>query len=141
MRKLILSAALALIATPVLAANVTVVNGWFRALPAGLPSGGYFMIENAGEHDAVLTAASSAACGMLMLHKSENNNGMASMMDMPSVAVPAGGAVSFKPGGYHLMCMQPTAAMKPGVSVPVTLQFADGSKMTASFAVRDAKGQ
>jgi copper(I)-binding protein len=130
-----------LIASPALAGNVSVLEGWFRALPNNLPAGGYFTVQNTGEHDAVLMAASSPACGMLMLHMSETTNGMASMMDMPSVAVPAGGAVSFKPGGYHLMCMSPTAAMKPGASVPVTLQFADGSKLNANFAVKNARGQ
>jgi copper(I)-binding protein len=142
MRKRILSAAaIALLATPALAGNLTVSNGWFRALPVNLPSGGYFTLHNGGTANATLTGASSPACGMLMLHKSESMNGMASMMDMPSVPVPAGGNATFAPGGYHLMCMQPTPAMKPGASVPVALLFADGSKLSANFAVKDAKGQ
>jgi hypothetical protein len=142
MRKHILNAAaIALIATPALAENLTISDGWFRSLPGSLPAGGYFTLHNGGSAAATLTGASSPACGMLMLHKSESMNGMASMMDVPNVPVPAGGGVTFAPGGYHLMCMQPTAAMKPGASVPVTLQFADGSKLDASFAVKNAKGQ
>jgi copper(I)-binding protein len=144
MRKLFEAAlAVAVIAIPAsaIAGSLTISNDWFRALPANLPSGGYFTLHNGGTVNATLTGASSPACGMLMLHKSESMNGMASMMDMPSVPVPADGSVTFAPGGYHLMCMQPTPAMKPGASIPVTLQFADGSKITSSFAVKDAKGQ
>jgi copper(I)-binding protein len=39
------------------------------------------------------------------------------------------------------MCMDPTAAMKPGASVAVTLKFADGSTVSAGFSVRNARGQ
>jgi copper(I)-binding protein len=55
--------------------------------------------------------------------------------------VPAGGSIAFTPGSYHLMCMDPKAAMKPGGSVPVTLQFQDGGRLTANFAVRNAAGK
>ena len=123
------------------AADVTVRDGWFRALPAGLPAGGYFTLHNGDAQTITLTGAQSSACGMLMLHKTEDKGGTGMMMDMPAVPVPAGGDLSFAPGGYHLMCMNPAAAMKPGANVPVTLDFADGAKVTASFAVRNARGQ
>jgi copper(I)-binding protein len=124
-------------ATP---ADVSVTNAWFRALPSGLPAGGYFTLRNSGEAIR-LTGATSSACGMLMLHKSENTNGMSSMEDVQSVDVPAGGQVVFAPGAYHLMCMAPAAAMKPGGHLSVTLQFSDGSTKTADFAVRNAAGK
>jgi copper(I)-binding protein len=121
-------------------ADVSVTDAWFRALPSGLPAAGYFTLRNSG--GAIkLTGANSSACGMLMLHKSENTNGMSSMGDVKSVDVPAGGQVAFAPGGYHLMCMAPAAAMKPGAHLSVTLQFLDGSTKTADFAVRNAAGK
>jgi periplasmic copper chaperone A len=147
MHKLFPSALVALLiaapafAAPGPAANVTLSGGWFRALPAGLPAGGYFTLHNGGTAPLKLTAASSPACGMLMLHKSVTANGVARMLHVSSVDVPAGGAVTFAPGGYHLMCMKPKPAMKPGGTVSVTLEFADGSKTTASFAVRNAAGR
>ena len=57
------------------------------------------------------------------------------------VDIPAGGSVAFAPNGYHLMCMSPTPEMKPGASVPVTLLFQGGEKLTANFAVRNAAGK
>lgn len=141
MRRLILSAAIALIATPALAANVTIDNPWFRMLPGNLPAGGYFTLHNASQTSVTLTGASSPGCGMLMLHKSDTMNGMASMEDVTSVPVPAGGFVAFAPGGYHLMCMNPTPAMKVGARVPVTLQFADGSRVVSAFDVKNATGR
>jgi copper(I)-binding protein len=62
-------------------------------------------------------------------------------MDMPAVAVPAGGEVEFAPGGLHLMCMNPRAMLRAGSTVPVTLQFSDGTSLPAKFAVRTARGR
>jgi len=126
---------------PAFAAQVEVSGGWFRALPAGLPAGGYFTLRNTSDAPAVLTGAASPACGMVMLHKSVEEGGMGRMVHVDSVTVPAHGAVAFKPGGYHLMCMKPKPAMTPGAEVAVTLAFADGTKAEARFAVKTAKGE
>jgi hypothetical protein len=133
--------ALALAVSPACAADVSVDNAWFRAMPAHLPAGGYFTLHNTGHTTAVLVGASSPACGMLMLHKSSNENGMASMSDMANVPVQAGATVAFAPGGFHLMCDSPSPAMKHGARVPVTLRFQDGRTVTAPFVVKDARGQ
>jgi len=121
------------------AGDITVSDGWFRTLPGTAPAGGYFTIHNAGDKPVSLTSASSPACGMLMLHKSETQGGVASMEMVDGIDVPPRGKVDFAPGGYHLMCMQPK--MKPGTKVPVKLEFFGGTNVTASFTVKDAKGQ
>jgi len=127
---------------PPMSNHVAVTNAWFRSLPANLPAGGYFDIQNTDSSRlAVLTSAASPACGMLMLHQSEEKNGMGTMKDVQSVDVPPAGTVRFAPGGYHLMCMNPTSAMKPGASVPVTFKFRDTSIKTVTFAVKNAKGE
>ena len=128
-------------ATPAAAEQVQISDAWIRALPAKLPAAGYFTLRNTGANAVTLTAAKSSACGMLMLHKSMEMGGMGSMEDVSGVAVPAGGTVSFAPGGYHLMCMDSTPALRPGASVPVTLLFKSGEKLTAQFAVRNAAGK
>ena len=134
-------AIVAAIASPALAADVTVSGAWFRALPAGLPAGGYFTVHNNTDKDIALTGASSAACGTVMLHRSMNMGGMEQMKMVKSVTVPAHGEIAFKPGDYHLMCMKPKPEMTPGGSVSVTLEFAGGSKVKAGFAVKGPKGE
>jgi periplasmic copper chaperone A len=54
-----------------------------------------------------------------------------------SVPVPPQGSVRFAPGGYHLMCMQPSGALltRSGTET-VTLHFADGGSVTAPFAIQ-----
>lgn len=128
------------IAGPAAAAQVHLTGGWFRALPASLPAGGYFHLRNSGADKAVIISATSPACGTLMLHKSVEAGGVSRMMAVKDVTVAAGGEVDFKPGSYHLMCMKPTSAMKPGARVPVTLRFHDGTSITAAFDVKSATG-
>lgn len=134
-------AAALLFATPAAAAEVQISDAWIRALPPPAPSGGYFTLRNTGKAEITLTGAKSPACGMLMLHRSKEMGGMSSMEDVASVPVPAGGEIRFAPGGFHLMCMDPTSAIRPGGSVPVTLQFSDRTEATANFAVKNAQGK
>jgi periplasmic copper chaperone A len=130
-----------LFATQAHAAQVQISDAWMRALPAPSPSGGYFTLKNTGTAPIVLTGASSSACGMLMMHQSMNMDGMSKMEDVANVPVAVGGTVKFAPGGYHLMCMDPTPAMKPGGTVTITLQFSDKTTADAVFAVKNAQGK
>jgi hypothetical protein len=129
------------LATPASAAQVQINDAWIRALPAPSPSGGYFTLKNTGTSAIVLTGARSPACGMLMMHQSMDTGGMSSMQDVANIPVAAGGSVKFAPGGYHLMCTDPTSAVKPGGSVSVTLQFSDKTTASADFAVKNAQGK
>ena len=113
-------------------------EAWFRYLLASIPAGGYLTLANTGAAPAVLTGVSSPGCGMLMLHRTETVGGTDRMVAVRQVTVPPHGQVRFAPGGYHLMCVEPR--MHPGQMVPVTLRFADGSRITVRFPVRGANG-
>ena len=127
-------------ATTACAADIVVTGGWFRALPSGQPAGGYFTMRNSGGTPTELVAASSTACGMLMLHRSTESGGISRMSDVKSIVIPPGHTLGFAPGGYHLMCMDPGAAMSPGKHVPVALIFADHRRIDVEFEVRGAAG-
>ena len=143
LRNVILSAAAALLValSPASAGNLVVSGAWFRLLPAGLPAAGYFKLQNESGKAAVLTGAETAACGMTMLHKTEHMGGMDQISMVDSVEIGAGETFEFKPGGYHLMCMDPSSAISRGGKIIVTLVFADGTKLPAEFEVRGANGR
>jgi copper(I)-binding protein len=122
-------------------APVTVSDAWMRALPEKLPAGGYFTLHNGTAKTVTLSGAASPACGMLMLHQSDAMSGMARMNDVTQIDVAAGATLTFAPGGYHLMCMDPTEAVKPGGHIVVTLSFAGGARLQTVFAVRGANGK
>lgn len=120
--------------------DVSISDAWMRVIVPSRPAAGYFKLENKSDGAVDLLAASSPGCGMVMLHESVHENGMDKMMMVKSIAVPAHGKVEFAPGGYHLMCMSPSASLKPGASVPVTLKFSGGD-ITVDFAVKGATGK
>ena len=96
------------------ASEIVIDGGWFRALPPAVPSGAYFTLRNGGAQTVTLVGADSPACGMLMLHKSENHGGMGSMMDMETVDIAAGGAVSLHPGRLSPDVHGPQAGVEAG---------------------------
>ena len=122
------------------AAGVKIEKPWMRMIIKARPAAGYFTLRNETANAVTLTSVSSSACGMAMLHESKEVNGVAKMMHVTGIKVPAGANLTFKPGGYHIMCMQPKDSMVVGKSVPVTLKFADGRTLSAQFPVVGAGG-
>jgi periplasmic copper chaperone A len=134
-------AALALSGFASAAPQIAVTDAWIRALPGKLPAGGYFTLHNGTAKTLTLKGAASSACGSLMLHKSDTMGGMASMSDVATIDVPAGGTLTFAPGGLHLMCMDPRPQLQRGAEVTVTLQFQGGAQLPVRFHVRGANGR
>jgi hypothetical protein len=120
---------------------MSVSGAWFRLIMPSLPAAGYFSLANPTATAHVLVGAASPDCGSVMLHRSIDEGGQERMVMVKTVTVPAQGSIAFAPGGYHLMCMSPAAAMKPGGSARVTLSFADGETLAADFPVRNAAGK
>ena len=121
--------------------GLSVSAPWMRLVVPSRPAAGYFTLENDTAKATALTGAESPACGSLMLHRSLHQDGTDRMVMVRSVPLPPHGRVTFAPGGYHLMCMAPSAAVRPGKTVPVTLHFADGATLTTDFPVRGATGR
>jgi copper(I)-binding protein len=118
--------------------HVVASRGWIRVMPGALPSGGYVVLENHGDRAVSLRSASSPAYGEVMLHKSSTETGMGRMEAVDALSIPAHGKAALSPGGYHLMLMKPTGAVKVGDKVRVTLRFADGSALESDFEAKPA---
>jgi copper(I)-binding protein len=131
----ILLALLLGIAAASASSGVTIDKPWIRLIIKARPAGGYFTLHNDTDKTIALTGAASAACGMVMLHQTKEENGIERMLPVKSITVKAHGTLRFAPGGYHIMCMKPQSSMVIGKSVPVTLKFADGKTLTAQFPV------
>jgi copper(I)-binding protein len=121
--------------------GLSLKDAHFSFIIAARPAAGYFTLMNGSDTPRHLVGAASPGCGMLMLHRSMTTGGVAHMNMVDSATVPAHGALTFAPGGYHLMCMKPAASLRPGHRVPVTLKFRDGSSLTAEFPVQGVEGK
>lgn len=140
LRSMIATALLAIWIGAVRAGDIAVENPSIRFIIKARPAAGYFRLRNATSSVLELIGASSPACGMLTLHQSKEENGVAKMVPVASLKVPPDGSLVFRPGGYHLMCMQPRN-LNIGAQVPITLRFADGKTMTIKFPVTGPGGK
>ncbi|MFA8357154.1 copper chaperone PCu(A)C [Burkholderia ubonensis] len=118
------------------AAAVRVDACWIRAMPPTVPSSGYFTLKNNGDAPAVLTLVDAPAFGMAMMHETRTSGSTSKMVHVESVEVPAHGSLTFKPKRYHVMLEQPRQAVTPGMKIPVTLHFADGSAAPVTCDVK-----
>ena len=121
--------------------SVTIEAPWIRLIIPSRPAAGYLTLRNDTDSDTAITAASSPACGDLSLHESVTKDGAATMVPVDKVDATAGGAATFAPGGYHLMCMKPQPELEVGASVPVTLTLSGGQEITQDFPVYGAGGK
>jgi len=106
---------------------------WTRPAAQGQTGAGFMTLKNPDTTPDTLVAVASPWAKAVQVHQSSMTGGMASMKEVSRVAVPAGGSVTFAPGGYHLMFVGLTKPVKVGDTVPATLTFASGAKVTVSF--------
>lgn len=110
-------------------------HGYIRlpARPGGMAAG-YFTLHG-GPRDATLVSVVCADAIQTTMHESVNRGGMETMQPLDSVAVPAGKAVAFAPGGRHLMLYHLNPAIKAGRMVPLLFTFADATRLQLKVPV------
>jgi copper(I)-binding protein len=99
-------------------------------LPAvkGNPGAVYFTVHNDSASARTIGGAEVKGARSAMIHQSATANGMSEMHAMGQVAVPAGGALAFEPGGLHVMAMDLDDTLAKGGATDVTLAFEGGDK-------------
>lgn len=112
---------IALGAAPVL----TITEARIPAVPPGVDMlAAYFTIKNDSAQPLVLTGAKSPRFAHVSIHHSDMEGGMARMSPVTRLEIAPGATLRFAPGGYHLMLMNPKAAVQAGERIPLTLHFA-----------------
>ncbi|MCW5698182.1 MAG: copper chaperone PCu(A)C [Bauldia sp.] len=125
------------------AGALTVTEPWARATPPGAGVGGvYAMIANGSGADIRLTGGSTPMATEVEIHSMSVENNVMRMAEVEGgLPIPAGGAVAFEPGGYHIMLQGLVAPLVEGASFPLTLTFSDDTTLTLSVPVRSLTGQ
>ena len=119
--------------------GVVVKNAWVREAPPVSPVlAGYMVIENHTDKANELTSVTSSAFQKIEIHKTVYKDGMASMEGQNSLAIAAEGSVELKPGGTHLMLINPVNPLKAGDTVNFLFVFSNGSKSIVSAPVKKA---
>ncbi len=120
-------------------ACVLVREGWVRLPPGPMPmAAGYGQIRNDCRRAVVVVGAGSKAFGDVSLHETTLVDGVSRMRAVERLPIAAGATVELKPGGLHLMLMQPEVALKAGAQLPLRLSLEDGRKVDGMLQVRNA---
>lgn len=113
---------------------LTVTDSWVR--PGIDPTAVYFTLSNSGSQTVTLTGVEASWAGEIDMHETVNQDGFLAMEHMPSLSVPAGGSVTFEPGGMHLMAQDIHNSISDGDSLELALLTVDGSKINFSAVAR-----
>lgn len=97
----------------------------------------YLNLKNETATADSLVGASSPAAATVEIHEtSADASGQMAMHPVEKIALPAGGSVELKPGGYHVMLIGLTGELKAGDKVEVTLQFETAPDLVVTAEVR-----
>lgn len=121
--------------------NISVEAPYAREVPPGAPASASFMtLINHSSKDIKLVSGHSSASKLTELHSHTNDNGVMRMRQVDSITIPASGKVQLKPGGFHIMLINPYKPLKAGQKISLTLTFKDGSSKAINMPVKSTKG-
>jgi protein SCO1 len=116
--------------------SIKVVGAWSRSTAPGASVGVvYFEVINAGPADTLL-AIECPAAQRAEMHATGRSDGIMRMRPVESVDIPAGGRLSFQPGGLHAMLIGIKQPLKEGGRLPLTLVFRRAGKLRFEAAIQ-----
>lgn len=122
--------------------GIVVKNAWVREAPPVSPVlAGYMVIENHTDKPNELVSVKSSAFQKIEIHKTIFKDGMAEMESQNALTIEAEKNVELKPGGTHLMLINPVKPLKAGDTVNFILVFSNGSKSIVSAPVKKASAK
>jgi copper(I)-binding protein len=115
---------------------IAVRHPWARATPRGAKTGAVYMIlmNNAAKADRLVSATTPLA-DKVRFHSTSEENGVSRMREMPSVAIPPEGKVTFSPGGMHIMVVGLKQPLREGETFSLTLTFEKAGKKDVTIPI------
>ncbi|MFK5978369.1 MAG: copper chaperone PCu(A)C [Rhizobiaceae bacterium] len=109
-----------------------------RATPPKAPvSGGYMTIKNTGSTSDWLIGGSVSFAKKVEVHEMKMDGEIMKMRQLVGgLEIPAGGEVTLKPGGLHIMFMKLSERMSVGEKRMVKLMFKNAGEVEIEFEVK-----
>ena len=115
--------------------ELQVNDAWAQPGLADGNSAAFFVINNPGPDDMLLSASSDVAIAV-ELHKTIMHDGNMQMVHQLNVPVPVG-ETAFKPGDLHVMLIGLKGDLKPGDTFTLTLDFEKAGGQVLNVTVRE----
>lgn len=118
--------------------NLEISTPWTRAtVKSAKVGGGFITIKNNGADDDQLVSGSANFTDRVELHEMKLVDDVMRMRPLAGgITIPAGGEVTLKPGGQHLMFLGLKEPLKEGAKVPVSLRFEKAGEVSISFKIK-----
>jgi len=120
--------------------SIEIDQAWVRATPKGANiAAGYFTVTNRSSAPDRIVSVATALAGRVEMHSMMETNGIMQMRPMEGgLPIPAGGTVSFSPGGNHLMFFGLSEPFAEGAQVPLTISFEKAGRIDVALNVAAA---
>jgi copper(I)-binding protein len=121
---------------PAFSGGIAISDAFARAsIPPVTTGVVYLRITNSGAADKLRSAFTPAA-ERAQLHGHRVHDGVMSMVDVGCLAIPAGGTVTFAPGGLHVMLLGVKSPLVEGAEITLTLRFDAAGDVEVRVPVR-----
>ena len=115
---------------------LTVEDPWTPEAPPGRMMAGFMLLHNPGESDVALVDATSPGFGHVEIHTMVMDDGVMRMRRLDELVIPAGETVELRPGGLHLMLIEPLESFSQGDQIEVELIDDQGRRLGLQSEVR-----
>ncbi len=122
--------------------GLQVSEPWVReAPPTSRVLAGYLTLVNTGDNTVTVTAISSPDFKNAEIHRTVIEAGVARMLPVKQLEVPAGGQLMLEPGGHHLMLFDPLRTLTAGETVTLIMHMNNGNQLSATAPVIRKTGE
>jgi copper(I)-binding protein len=119
--------------------ELRVGHPWTRATPpAAKVAAGYLTIRNSGKQPDRILGASTPAAERVELHIQIREGDVLKMREVRNFEIPAGGRLTLRPGGSHLMLVGLKRPLVKGQTIPLTVRFERAGELHAEVEVQAA---
>ena len=119
------------------AQGILVNDAWIRGIPPSAATTAAFMtIQNTGPDEMVLKSVTSEIAEIAQIHTMEQIGEIMKMKEVGELRVPANGQAVLAPKGYHIMLIRLLRPITEGETIPLSLNFADGTIVSVDGVVR-----
>ena len=118
------------------ASTLEITHPWVReAPPSARVLAAYMSIKNPGDSAITINGISSPDFEYAEIHRTVINDGVARMLHIKQLDVPANGIIRLEPGGLHLMLFNPKRMLAEGDTITLTIHLGNETCMTVSTPV------
>ncbi len=109
---------------------------WVReAPPTARVMAGYMELRNTGDSVITVTSISSPDFTRTEIHRTVIEDGIARMLPVGQLEIPANSRIKLEPGGLHMMLFDPQRPLAEGATVSLTLHRDEGDGITVAAPV------